>query len=40
MVSRFYEQKVSVYTWDYNFDIFFAIVIVYKQRWGLLNRLD
>ena len=34
MVSRFYEQKVSVYKWDYNFDILLVIVIVYKRRWS------
>jgi hypothetical protein len=40
MVSRFYVQKVVVNTWDYNFDILFVIVIGYKRRWSLLNRLD
>ena len=34
IVSRFYEQKVSAYIWDYNFDILFIIVIVYKRRWS------
>jgi len=40
MVSRFYVQKVSAYKWDYNFDILFVIVIVYKRRWSSLKRPD